>query len=432
MLKERIRYFFRSLRHHSIFLKTLAVLGILLSLAGFIFFARINHIYRERQVQNIKETYASILDMENDTLMNDLRSLRVQANDYLNDKNTISLALNGVKKTDLNVLDVTLGLNKFVQENDWCDSAYLHVVTGDHVLTSERKILSMQDWDQPKLFDQTPDPSNLIWYNNHLYELIRFPEERPLLELAVSIDHDRMKRALDKTPYSEYALWLYYDSNPVFSQDSNSREYPSRDILTVTNKEAFNDTLNTGDSTSTNQKVFSYVSSDSGLQWVALVSRSEFNLPGRSLLQALLPVINTVLFLMLAGSLFLVRLVYRPMEDTLSSVITSSSNQISLPHSANELELIREFCQQMEIRQETMRNMLSQVSTAIEERLLKSLLAGEEVNESELKATLADASPDFRMEGIFQIIILTAYYGPDRICPLREQELHRWNIEQSV
>ncbi len=410
----------------------MAVLGILLSLAGFISFTRMNHIYRERQVQNIKETYASILDMENDTLMNDLRSLRVQANDYLHKDTTISLSLTGVRKTDLKVLDVTLALSKFVQENDWTDYACLHVLNGDHVMTSDQKILAMQDWTNPELFEQKPDLSNLIWYENHLYELLRYPEERPLLELAVRIDHACMQRALDKTSYAEHAMWLYYDGNPVLGQDTTQREYPLRKDLQVTNREAFNNTMFTGDSTTSNQKVFSYVSQDSGLQWVAFVPDSELELPARSLLKILFPVFNTVLFLMLAGSLFLVRLVYRPMEDTLSSVITASNHQISLPHSANELELIREVCQQMEIRQETMRNMLSQVSTAIEERLLKSLLAGEEVNDSELKATLADASPDFRMEGIFQIIILTAYYGPDRICPLREQELHRWTIEQSV
>ena len=429
MKKDKIKSFIQSLRYHSIFLKTMCVLTVILLLAGIGFQLGLRRVYRQRQEEAVRESYTYIISEKNQILESGLLSLRVRAGDLMNQDNARSLALLGNQKDETKLLDVMLSLNTFVADNSWTDYSCLYLIDDGLVLTSANHVLSYEEYQQPELFEVETDDENLVWYHDKLYMRLGFPEERPLVQMLIRMDMSDIYQDLYHDSFSDKTVYMYYEGNPAFP---TSMAYPSDSQLMIQQGEVLSDSIYRGEAVSFSGYVLASQENGSKIQWTALIPSQEISEMVITMVPTLIPMAVLIVILLAAGSIFLIYLVYRPIQETLTSFESSIDDMKDSGASATELELMQNVHRYMQGRQARMQNMLTELGTAVEERLLRSLIMGEEIDDLQVREILSEATMDFRMEGLFQVIVLTLYYGPDRVCSLREQELHYWTVEQAI
>ncbi|MDD6212735.1 MAG: helix-turn-helix domain-containing protein [Clostridiales bacterium] len=431
MKKTTIQKHWQFLRFHSVFVKTMAVLLLLVFVMIGIFYVFVNFSYRQGHRQEEKQDCYSMIHMRNEEIEASLLSLKVQASDFLQGEDTVSLALKGNgnhAEQDSLMLEVALNLYKFVRENAWTDSSYLLVKATDMIMTSDKRIISREECTEMTDLDQYSAENGLCWYEDELFWIQGFPQEKPLLVMAVKIDRQQMfEDVWAELGPEEIGMYLYFQNRPIFEGFQN---YPEEDALMTANRVDDGNGFYTGKSEVSDQMIYSYVSDYTGFQWICLSDQKDLFSYSSGMLKSFLFVSGLMIILLIAASVVLVQFVYFPLQKIVVNMAKSKDGMLATNKAGNELELIENLYQENQEKQEVLREMLSQVGTAVQEKLLSSLVSGDENKNGDVVDMLCELDPSFSLEGSYQVLLVHIFYGPDYACSLREQAIHRWSLQQ--
>lgn len=431
-----------SLKFNSIFTKTLLILFVLIFVVIILFYYFVNGLYKEKYKEQMTYSSFSMLSANMIEIDSLVHSLEVQMADMLHDSDCTSIIISGNTFQNTKALNVALELFNLAQRNKYAKCAWIYIKQSDSVLSSDKSIVSRSDfadnailksYEEVKKNRTSSTFSHLLLFNDDLYLFQDFPAGKDLSTICIAIDKKALFNLVsDSIKVEDGSIYIYLQGQPIFTK---LIQYPSDENLQVVNRNKI-DTQKTVCETvdSESAYILTYKSDVTGLTALMFLNSNSIVPSLQTMLANVSTFLIVVLLLLLIASIFLVRNIYRPIHNMVLSILEQrkTKEDDKWPNVNNELELIQNIYKENKNQEIILGDMLYEVGAAVNEKLFRSILNQEDMNEERVEAILKQIDSPFSIEGEYQVLILEwTFRGTSSFTEVKN-ELHKFDFTKII
>lgn len=420
-------------RFNSIFAKTFSVQLILTLLVLILSYAFIKHLYVQQYREQVFYAGFSKLSAASEKINQAIDSVTVQAQDLLQNSDCNRLLVNGNLYQDLPVLNTALRLSNLVQRNTYMKKAWLYLAQADTIIDSDKSITPRLESSEATLFgayalqsQETENPPLLLQKGSRLYLFDHFPSRKALGIMCVLLDSEKLYAYVKPEIPNQGEIYIYYQGTPIFAQQVN---YPKQSDCLISSQKNLGSGKTLCKIAGQNTGYFlTYESRIEGLTYVLQVDSSILHISWTDGPFFMIPFLAAVLLLLALASLYLIRFVYYPIQNVISSITKRADTHaadLCTGNAANELELIETIHQESEQQRITLTNMLAEVGNSVTKKLFLSILNHEESNIGRIQSILHQIRSPFPMEGMYQVLLLSWLNHAGTVPTESEKELRK-------
>ena len=423
------------LRFNSLTGKTMLTQIILvISMVAVLYFF-LNRAYQNHYRDNIVDSNFLILSAASEQLESTINSLDTHLEDIFRMRECRDLIVSGRLFENTQAINVTLELYRLAEQNKYIRNANIYVY-GRGVMSSEPSIETEAMASMPEFLDylksiekKNGESSGVFLYEDNAFLVRYFPEGKHLAAAWITLDRNELYQTFAQSFGNKNgdisSIYVYWNENPFFD---NQMKYPERSEFSV---------IDEGE----NQKVYKLANQEgyllsaqranSEFQVLLVLNQDEIEMDAGAVIDNYLPALFIVMILAFIASIVLIHIVYRPMQQTLGSLVPQQdvSDLVKKQAYRNELELIQDIHKKDVEMQKTLSGMLGQVESAVTSRVLKAIIYEEISDVSYIQNVLAQSHSPFVVDGIYRVLLVQWQYRSDQVVVETEQYLNGVAVE---
>lgn len=365
---------------HSIFLRTLLIILVLATALILLFYQYAARYYQDSYRQSVLQSKASVLKAVGNTAAVQLVSLETQISEFFMNPDCGHLLVSQDAGDTQDMGAIVLDLYNLCRRNQGIRQMWFYTYMSQRIFTSEKQAVSQFTQEQSELlawYDQLREQRGMVenqlyLLNGELYWVQGYPEEKPL---AVSFSKIEPGVLLEQIlPATEESVLFYLDGQAVFPEEL---DYPDRSALQVGWRGALDENTELAASPDRHTYFVRYQTDLPGLQLVSVVERtalepSVWDMLGRFWSYGLLACL-----LVLAAVFALMRHTLLPVRHLLEIIQPSEMQLHEGQPQENEIGILQRAYLAQQDREAALENLVQQVSTSVNERLISRAARGE-------------------------------------------------------
>lgn len=393
-------------RFQSVLMKTVLLLFLFTVLAfasfAWVFHTVVTKNFRETEYQSL----FSVLSRTSGSVDTVLEQVEVRMEEFLEAPSTTSYLVAPERNDFERMFRVSTALVQLGERNDWILHTFLYLEKEEQVLTDGQQTLAAAEFpdrhllEQWRFVDSSEGPAFYVG-DSRLFLLQSYPVHKRLGLLVVELDTSLL---FQKMQGKDESLSFYpYTSNgtPVLPAEMN---YPEAEELLVSDCVFSQDSCRIYETGEGGRLLCRYQSGHTGWNYVTFLDSAVFP-PLSRLLPVVLPLFLVFVLLVFGLAHLILKLLYRPMEQMLSSWAGGEP----CPEAKNEWDLLWKQYSLTQNENQELSELLRQAAPALTDQLFHRLLLEEGIPEETVRQTLDAIGGPFSIQGRFLVLALQVF-----------------------
>lgn len=426
----------RSLKFHSIFIRTLCVVSTLSLCLLFLFYQYVGQFYQRNYQNAVVDAASSAMRMSSNLLQLQVVSLQTQISELFQSGENGHLLLMTEISQEAAAADFALDLYYLAQRNEGIEELWCRLLLSGQTYTSDKKVLvedsqytELLDWcEQEGYLNGSPNSGQILPWKGALYWVQGYPAEKPLAVAFVRFNQEKLLGGSELLERQDGKVILPYWNGEALCLDL--LKYPPQETLKVLGREARADDLELCQAAD-GENFFLVLDTElPGLDLMMCLAQEDLNFSIWEFLGQFWSYALIALVLLIAAVYLLAQCTYFPMRRLLRDLVSREDGEILPANISSELGLIQALYDQKREHAEHLDSLVRQAGTAVEQKILSRLAHGETEDGAQVRETLFCVNSFFVEAELFSAVLI----GWRFISPTRETDkaLYQLRLRQDI
>ncbi|MDD6212636.1 MAG: AraC family transcriptional regulator [Clostridiales bacterium] len=381
----------RIMKSRSVLLQIILFVGMILFIVIGIVIFLFQKTYLENYKENKISACVSVMERAEMAVDTEVRLLEQSLEDFFVEKNVVSEIVSGGSGENESLLSTIIQVQDISGRSSWFDEVYLYIYAGDFILDSNGKRYIWMESDSVKstfqqYFDQRTKKDtderviDVLAMEDGVYMFHNFPVSRSITTMALRMNSEKLAETMASCMGEDFFdSCRIYDENWKCIMAPEDSEHELKNWVITQAEQKGNTYVGKMETTQGTETAVAVTSDVTGWTYLCLLSQSQLFPASLQFFYRLIPAIAILFLVIILLAVWMIRKVYMPLRSILRMMEAEESQNSSRPNSMDisEYDRIGSIYRKTQEQKGRMKEMLMDVSSAVNETVLKNLLLGE-------------------------------------------------------